>query len=45
MWEIPSAFLYAQLKKIHRRRRWVRVERRMGCGELEYLKDGLRALG
>jgi len=44
-WEIPSAFLYAQLKKIHRQRRLVRVERRMLCGELEYLKDGLQALG
>ena len=29
VWEIASAFLYAQLKKIHRRRRLVRVERRM----------------
>jgi hypothetical protein len=45
VWEVPSAFLYAQLKKIHSRRRLVRVERRMLCGELEYLKDGLQALG
>ncbi len=44
VWEIASAFLYAQLKKIHRRRRLVKVERRMWCGELEYLKDGLQAL-
>ena len=43
--EIASAFLYAQLKKIHRRRRLVRVERRMFWGELEYLKGGLQALG
>jgi hypothetical protein len=45
VWEIASAFLYAQLKKIHRRRRSVRVERCMWYGELEYLKDGLQALG
>ena len=44
VWEISSSFLYAQLKKIHRRRRLVRVERHMLCGELEYLKDGLQAL-
>jgi hypothetical protein len=43
--EISSAFLYAQLKKIHSRRCVVRVERRMLCGELEYLKDGLQAWG
>ena len=45
VWEIASTFLYAQLKKIQRRRRLVRVERRMLCGELEQLKDGLKALG
>jgi IS1 family transposase len=45
VWEISSSFLYAQLKKIHRRRRLVRVERHMLCRELEYLKDGLQALG
>ena len=44
-WEIASTFLYAQLKKIQRRRRLVRVERRMLCGELEPLKDGLKAIG
>ena len=45
VWEIASAFLYAQLRKIHRRRRLVRVERRMLWGELGHLKDGLMALG
>ena len=45
VWEIASAFLYAQLKKIHRRRRLVRVECRMLWGELGQLKDGLKAFG
>ena len=45
VWEIASTFLYAQLKKIQHRRRLVRVERRMLCGELEHLKDGLKAIG
>ena len=45
VWEIASTFLYAQLKKVQRRRRLVRVERRMLCGELEQLKDGLKASG
>lgn len=45
IWEIASTFLYAQLKKIHRQRRLVRVERRMMWGELEQLKDGLKGLG
>lgn len=45
VWEIASTFLYAQLKKIQRHRRLVRVERRMLCGELEHLKDGLKTLG
>jgi IS1 family transposase len=45
VWVIASAFLYAQLKKIHRRRRLVRLERHMLWGELSQLKDGLKALG
>ncbi len=45
VWEIASTLMYAQLKKIHRRRRLVRVERRMLWGELGQLKDGLMALG
>ena len=45
VWVIASAFLYAQLKKIHHRRRLVRVERYMLWGELSQLKDGLKALG
>jgi len=44
VWVIASAFLYAQLKKIHRRRRLVRLERHMLWGELSQLKDGLKAL-
>ena len=35
VWEIASTFRYAQLNKVQRRRRLVRVERRMLCGELE----------
>jgi IS1 family transposase len=45
VWEIASTFLYAQLKNIHRRRRFVRVERHMLWGELGQLKDGLKTLG
>jgi hypothetical protein len=45
VWVIAATFLYAQLKKIHRRRRLVRVERRMLWGELDQLKVGLKALG
>jgi len=45
VWEIAGDLLYAQVKKIHRRRKLVRVERHMLCGELEKLKDGLKALG
>jgi IS1 family transposase len=45
VWEIPGELVYAQIKKINRRRKLVRVERHMLCGELEKLKDGLKALG
>jgi hypothetical protein len=45
VWVIASTFLYAQLKKIHNRRRLVRVERHMLWGELGQLKDGLKELG
>ena len=45
VWEIASTFRYAQLKKIRRRRRLVRVERHMLWGELGQLKDRLIALG
>jgi hypothetical protein len=45
VWEIPGELLYAQVKKIRGRRKLVRVERHMLCGELEKLKDGLKALG
>jgi hypothetical protein len=42
MWEIASSFLNAQLKKVHRHWRLVRVERRMMWGELEQLKEDWR---
>ena len=45
VWEIASTFLYAQLKKIHRRRRLVQVERRELCGEWGDLKDGFEGFG
>jgi hypothetical protein len=35
IWEIAVGFLYAQVKKIHRRRRLVKVEHLMLCGEQE----------
>jgi IS1 family transposase len=45
MWEITAGFLYAQVKKIHRRRRLVKVEHLMLCGEREKMITGLKALG
>jgi len=45
IWEIAVGFLYAQVKKIHRRRRLVMVEHLMLCGEREKLTTGLKALG
>ena len=45
MWEIAAGFLYAQVKKIHRRRKLVKVEHLMLCGEREKLTTGLKALG
>ena len=44
-WEIAAGFLYAQVKKIHRRRKLVKVEHLMLCGEREKLTTGLKALG
>jgi IS1 family transposase len=45
IWEITAGFLYAQVKKIHRRRRLVKVEHLMLCGEREKMSTGLKALG
>jgi IS1 family transposase len=45
VWEIAAGFLYAQVKKIHRRRRLVKVEHHVLWGELEQLCAGLKALG
>jgi len=45
MWEITAGFIYAQVKKIHRRRRLVKVEYHVLLGELEKLRVGLKAMG
>jgi IS1 family transposase len=45
MWEIAAGFLYAQVKKIHHRRKLVKVEHLMLCGEREKLTTSLKALG
>ena len=45
IWEIAAGFIYAQVKKIHRRRKLVKVEHLMLCGEQEKLTTGLKALG
>jgi hypothetical protein len=45
MWEITAGFIYAQVKKIHRRRRLVKVEYHVLLGELEMLRVGLKAMG
>jgi IS1 family transposase len=45
LWEITAGFLYAQVKKIHRRRRLVKVEHLMLSGEREEMTTGLKALG
>jgi IS1 family transposase len=45
MWQVATELLYAQVKKIHRRRKLVKVERSMLCGGLATLKARLQALG
>jgi transposase-like protein/IS1 family transposase len=45
VWEIAVGFLYAQVKKIHRRRKLVKVERLMLCGEREKLTERLKGMG
>jgi IS1 family transposase len=45
MCEITAGFIYAQVKKIHRRRRLVKVEYHVLLGELEKLRVGLKAMG
>ena len=45
IWQVATELLYAQVKKIHRRRKLVKVERNVLCGELATLKVRLQALG
>jgi IS1 family transposase len=45
VWEIAAGFLYAQVKKIHRQRRLVKIEHHVLGGDLERLTTGLKALG
>lgn len=45
VWEVAVDFVYAQVKKIHRRRRLVRIEYNMLCGEFENLSQALKAIG
>lgn len=45
MWEITAVSFYVQVKKIHRRRRLVKVEYHVLLGELEKLRVGLKAVG
>jgi len=45
IWEIVAGIIYAQVKKFHRRRKLVKVEHLMLCGELEEMTAGLKALG
>jgi IS1 family transposase/transposase-like protein len=45
IWQVATELLYAQVKKVHRRRKLVKVERTMLCGELATLKARLQALG
>ena len=44
-WRALPGLLYAQVQKIHRRRRLVRVNRQMLCGSLEDFTARLQALG
>jgi IS1 family transposase len=44
-WPVHPNLLYAQVNKIHRRRRLLRVERHMLCGTLETFTARLQALG
>lgn len=45
VWDIAADFLYAQVKKIHRRRRLVSVEHHVLGGDLDRVTAGLKALG
>lgn len=45
LWQVSADLLYAQVKKILRRRRLVKVEHRMLGGELANLKARLQAIG
>ena len=45
VWRVLPGLLYAQVQKLHRRRRLVRVNRLMLCGSLEAFTARLQALG
>jgi IS1 family transposase len=45
VWRALPGLLYAQVQKIHRRRRLIRVNRQMLCGSLEAFTARLLALG
>ena len=45
IWQTLPALLYAQVQKIHRRRRLVRVNRQMLCGSLDAFTARLQTLG
>jgi len=45
IWQVAAELIYAQVKKIVRRRRLVRVEHTMLLGEQRDLKAGLQRLG
>ena len=45
IWQVAAELLYAQVKKVHRRRKLIKVERSMLWGELSTLKARLQALG
>jgi hypothetical protein len=44
-WQVSADLLYAQVKKIHRRRRLVKVEHILLCGLSDTLKARLKAIG
>ena len=45
LWQLAADFIYAQVKKLQRRRRLVKVERIMLCGSFEALASRLKAAG
>ena len=45
IWQLAANFIYGQVKKLHRRRWLVKVERVMLCGSFEVLANRLKAVG